>query len=81
MVVQLLKITAMGTHQKKLLAVGTRGALEQNSGRRYTGSLSNPKITNSYSSAKPQAYVGLDKYTGICFCCCLFIFSYVFSFS
>ncbi|KAK6158478.1 hypothetical protein DH2020_005792 [Rehmannia glutinosa] len=36
---------------------GTRGVWEQNCGRRFPGSLSNPKPTNSFSSAKPQAPV------------------------
>ncbi|GFP98827.1 cyclin-dependent kinase f-4 [Phtheirospermum japonicum] len=38
--------------------VGTRGFSEQNCGRRYNmGSLSNSKPTNSFSPAKPQAYM------------------------
>ncbi|KAG6387808.1 hypothetical protein SASPL_153002 [Salvia splendens] len=41
-------------------SVGGRGVLEPNCGRRYSGSLTNPKNSNSYASAKPQAYVGLD---------------------
>ncbi|KAI3468547.1 hypothetical protein Pfo_025210 [Paulownia fortunei] len=39
-------------------SVGTRGVLEQNCGRRYPGSLLNPKPTNSFSCAKPQACQG-----------------------
>ncbi|PIN24761.1 MAPK related serine/threonine protein kinase [Handroanthus impetiginosus] len=39
-------------------SAGTRGSLEQNCGRRYPGSLSNSKPTNSSSYAKPQASVG-----------------------
>ncbi|KAL3635810.1 hypothetical protein CASFOL_020357 [Castilleja foliolosa] len=37
--------------------VGTRGVPEQNCGRRYIGRLSNSKPTNSFSPAKPQAYM------------------------
>ncbi|KAL8521402.1 hypothetical protein ACS0TY_011794 [Phlomoides rotata] len=38
-------------------SAGTRGVLEQNCGRKYPGTFSNPKTTNTYAFAKPQVSV------------------------